>query len=53
MGAALAYYSVFSLWPASPIVVSVAGLLFGGDAVSDALAGQFRALLGSHREPGS
>jgi membrane protein len=46
LGAALAYYSVFSLGPLLLIVVSVAGLVFGGDAVRDALTGQFRALLG-------
>jgi len=46
LGAALAYYSVFSLGPLLLIVVSVAGLFFGGDAVRDALTGQFRALLG-------
>jgi membrane protein len=46
LGAALAYYSVFSLGPLLLIVVSVAGLLFGNDAVREALTGQFRALLG-------
>jgi membrane protein len=46
LGAALAYYSVFSLGPLLLIVVSVAGLLFGGDAVRDALTVQFRSLLG-------
>jgi membrane protein len=46
LGAALAYYSVFSLGPLLLIVVSVAGLFLGGDAVRDALTGQFRALLG-------
>jgi membrane protein len=46
LGAALAYYSVFSLGPLLLIVVSVAGLFFGGDAVREALTGQFRSLLG-------
>jgi membrane protein len=46
LGAALAYYSVFSLGPLLLIVVSIAGLFFGEDAVRDALTGQFRALLG-------
>ena len=46
LGAALAYYSVFSLGPLLLIVVSIAGLFFGGDAVREALTGQFRALLG-------
>jgi hypothetical protein len=46
LGAALAYYSVFSLGPLLLIVVSIAGVFFGGDAVREALTGQFRALLG-------
>jgi membrane protein len=46
LGAALAYYSVFSLGPLLLIVVSIAGLFFGGDAVREALTVQFRALLG-------
>jgi membrane protein len=46
LGAALAYYSVFSLGPLLLIVTSVAGLLFGRDAVEGALSGQFRSLLG-------
>jgi membrane protein len=39
-------HSVFSLGPLLLIVVSVAGLFFGGDAVREALTGQFRSLLG-------
>jgi membrane protein len=46
LGAALAYYSVFSMGPLLLIVVSIAGLFFGGDAVREALTGQFRSLLG-------
>jgi membrane protein len=46
LGAALAYYSVFSLGPLLLIVVTIAGVFFGGDAVREALTGQFRALLG-------
>lgn len=46
LGAALAYYSVFSLGPLLLIVTSVAGLLFGQDAVRGALTGQFRSMLG-------
>jgi membrane protein len=33
-GAALAYYSVFSLGPIIVITIAVAGLLFGRDAVT-------------------
>jgi membrane protein len=46
LGAALAYYSVFSMGPLLLIVVSIAGIFFGGDAVREALTGQFRSLLG-------
>ncbi|MGE5510586.1 MAG: YihY/virulence factor BrkB family protein [Bacteroidota bacterium] len=46
LGAALAYYSVFSLGPLLLIVVSIAGLFFGEDAVRTALTGQFQSLLG-------
>lgn len=46
LGAALAYYSVFSLGPLLLIVVSIAGLFFGDDAVRTALASEFRSLLG-------
>jgi len=46
LGAALAYYSVFSLGPLLLIVVSIAGLFFGQEAVSTALTGQFKTLLG-------
>ncbi len=46
LGAALAYYSVFSLGPLLLIVVSVAGLFFGREVVSTALNDQLRSLLG-------
>ena len=46
LGAALAYYSVFSLGPLLLIVISIAGLWFGQDAVRGSLTGQFRELLG-------
>jgi membrane protein len=46
LGAALAYYSVFSLGPLLLIVTSIAGLFFGKDAVRGSLTEQFRALLG-------
>ena len=47
MGAALAYYTLFSLAPLLLIVVSVAGLVWGGDAVRGELVSQLGALLGS------
>jgi membrane protein len=46
LGAALAYYSVFSMGPLLLIVSSIAGLFFGADAVRGSLTGQFRSLLG-------
>src|SRR5262245_9045452 len=46
LGAALAYYSVFSLGPLLLIVIAIAGLWFGQDAVRGSLTGQFRELLG-------
>jgi len=46
LGAALAYYSVFSLGPLLLIVISVAGIMFGQDAVRGSLTAQFGELLG-------
>ena len=46
LGAALAYYSVFSLGPLLLIVTAIAGFFFGADAVRGSLTGQFRSLLG-------
>lgn len=46
LGAALAYYSLFSLGPLLLIAVSVAGLVFGEDAVSGELFYQIRGLIG-------
>src|SRR5687767_12202571 len=47
LGAALAYYTIFSLAPLLIIVIAVAGLVFGQGQAQDALLGQLRALLGS------
>jgi membrane protein len=46
LGAALAFYSVFSLGPLLLIVIAIAGIMFGGDAVRGSLTAQFRDLLG-------
>ncbi|WP_369820869.1 YihY/virulence factor BrkB family protein [Pelomonas sp. Root405] len=46
MGAALSYYTVFSLAPLLVIVVSVAGLLFGDEAVRGELFAQIAGLMG-------
>lgn len=47
MGAALAYYSVFSLAPLLLIVISIAGLVFGQEAVRGEVFGQLQGLLGA------
>jgi membrane protein len=46
LGAALAYYSVFSMGPLLLIVISIAGLFFGAEAVRGSLTSQFRSMLG-------
>jgi membrane protein len=47
MGAALSYYSVFSLAPLLLIVISIAGLVFGQDAVRGQVFLQLQGLLGT------
>jgi len=46
MGAALSYYTVFSMAPTLLIVISVAGLLFGAEAVRGEIIGQLSYLMG-------
>nr|WP_242472681.1 YihY/virulence factor BrkB family protein [Rhodoferax fermentans] len=46
MGAALAYYTLFSLAPLLLIVISVAGLVFGEDAARGEIAHQLSSLMG-------
>jgi len=46
MGAALAYYTIFSLAPLLIIVIAVAGLWFGADAARGAIVGQLQGLIG-------
>lgn len=46
LGAALAFYSIFSMGPLLLIVTSIAGLLFGADAVRGSLSAEFRSMLG-------
>jgi membrane protein len=45
-GAALAYYSVFSLGPIMVIAIAVAGFFFGRDAVSGQVASSIKDMLG-------
>ena len=47
MGAALSYYTVFSLAPMLLIVIAVAGLVFGQDAARGALFEQLSGLMES------
>lgn len=46
LGAALAYYSIFSLGPLTIIAMAVAGLFFGRDAVQAQVAESMKGLLG-------
>jgi membrane protein len=47
MGAAIAYYTVFSLAPMLVMVIAVAGLAFGQQAAEGALFGQLADLIGA------
>ncbi len=47
MGAALAYYTVFSMAPLLLIVAAVAGLVFGPDAARGEIQSQLHALMGA------
>jgi membrane protein len=46
MGAALSYYTAFSLAPVLVLVISIAGLVFGRDAAQGRIVGQLEDLLG-------
>jgi len=46
MGAALAYYSIFSLGPITIIAMAVAGLFFGRDVVQGEVSAAMKGLLG-------
>ncbi len=48
MGAALAYYSLFSIAPLLLIVISIAGLVFGQEAARGEITGQLQSLMGAH-----
>ncbi|MGO4279740.1 membrane protein [Cupriavidus sp. OV038] len=47
MGAALAYYTVFSIAPLLLIVISVAGMVFGAEAARGAVMSEFSGLIGA------
>ncbi len=46
MGAAISYYTVFSLAPLLVIVIAVAGAIFGREAVQGEIVGQLQGLIG-------
>jgi YihY family inner membrane protein len=46
LGAALSYYTVFSLAPLLMIVIAIAGLVFGQEAVQGQIIGQIQGLVG-------
>jgi membrane protein len=46
MGAALAYYTMFSLAPLLILIIAVGGLVFGADAARGAIVSQLRDLIG-------
>ena len=46
LGAALAYYTAFSLAPLLVIVIAVAGLVFGPEAASGQIASQIKGVVG-------
>jgi membrane protein len=47
LGAAVAYYTIFSMAPLLIVVISVAGLAFGAQAVRGEIAGQLTGLVGT------
>jgi len=48
MGAALAFYTIFSIAPLLLIVIAVAGSVFGEEAARGEIYGQLQGMLGSH-----
>jgi len=47
MGAALAYYTIFSLAPLLVITIAIAGFVFGAEAVQGRIMGEIQGLVGS------
>src|SRR4249920_3523391 len=46
MGAALAYYTLFSIAPLLLIVISIAGMVFGREAAQGEIVAQLQGLMG-------
>ena len=51
MGAALAYYTIFSIAPLIVIAIAVAGFAFGADAARGEIFAQLRGLIGDEGAP--
>ena len=49
MGAALAFYTIFSIAPLLLIVIAIAGFVFGEEAARGEIYGQLEGMLGTHR----
>ena len=49
MGAAISYYTVFSLAPLLIIMIAIAGALFGREAVQGQIVAQLSGLIGPSR----
>ncbi len=47
LGAALSYYTIFSLTPLLMIVIAIAGIVFGNDVARDRIMGELNGLLGN------
>jgi membrane protein len=47
LGAAIAYYSVFSVAPLLMTIIAIAGLVFGRDAIQNQIAGEIQGLVGA------
>src|ERR1700751_2044345 len=45
-GAAIAYFTIFSIAPILIIVIAIAGFIFGEDAAQGAIVGQLSSLMG-------
>ena len=48
LGAALAYYTIFSAAPLLLIAISIAGIVFGEEAAHDQIAAQLRSVMGEN-----
>jgi membrane protein len=48
MGAALAFYTIFSIAPLLLIVIAIAGFVFGEEAARGEIHGQLEGMLGTH-----